>query len=79
MKRYESPVIEIDEIDVQDVITTSGTTGGNMGGGSNEFPTVPGRPPMATDGGMISTTGGRVTINGYSEGGFSAGDLFGNR
>lgn len=72
MQKYKSPIIEIDEIDVNDVITTSSST--TPGGGADELPFQP------ADVGTISgTTGGKVTIGGGTTGGFTAGDLFGNR
>ena len=71
MQKYKSPIIEIDEIDVNDVIATSTTT---PGGADNELPFQP-----ANVGTISGTTGGKVTIGGGTTGGSTAGDLFGNR
>lgn len=70
MQKYKSPIIEIDEIDVNDVIATSSTPGGD----DNELPFQP-----ANVGTISGTTGGKITIGGGTTGGVSAGDLFGNR
>lgn len=72
---YLTPSIEIEKIEAEDIILTSvtpPTTGGGLGGG-NETGWV---SDVGTIGG---TTGGKITIGGGTTGGFSAGDLFGNR
>ena len=35
MKKFQDPSIEVQTFDVQDVITTSNTEGGNIGGGGD--------------------------------------------
>ena len=70
---YLTPTIEIEKIEAEDVILASpGTQGGGLGGG-NETGWV-------SDEGTISgTSSGKITIGGNLNGGFTSGDLFGNR
>ena len=67
MKKYVSPSIEKEVIDAADIVLTSPEVGGGVG----ELPKLP-----VSEGG---STGGKITVGGGSTGGFSAGDLFGNR
>lgn len=69
MQKYDSPIIEIEYVEVVDVMTTS------IIPGENELPLDP-----ITMGGSVGGSTGKITIGGgTTTGGFSAGDLFGNR
>ena len=70
MQKYESPIIEIEYVEVLDVVTTSINPGENP----DELPFDP-----ASFSGSTGSSSGKITIGGGSTGGFSAGDLFGNR
>ena len=68
MKKYVTPSIEKEVIDAADIVLTS------IGGNTGELPVLP------VDGGSISgSSAGKIAIGGGSTGGFSTGDLFGNR
>ncbi len=71
MKKYLTPEIEREELETNDVILVS---------------PEPTQPPTGEDegdwvsmGGSIGGSTGKITIGGTTTGGFSAGDLFGNR
>ena len=71
MKKYVTPSIEKEVIDAADIVLSS--TG--IGGGIGELPPLP-----VADGGSISgSSAGKITIGSSSTGGFSAGDILGNR
>ena len=71
---YSTPIIEITEMDVNDIILTSGPISGGTG---NDYET----DIMSNNGGgsISGTTGGKITIGSTTTGGVSAGDIFGNR
>lgn len=72
MMSYKTPIIEIEKMETEDFIMSSYD--------DDELPLLPPPATTAVNGGTISgTTGGKITIGGGKTGGFSAGDLFGNR
>lgn len=70
MKKYVTPSIEKETVEAEDIILSSGS---GIGGGVGELPVLP------VDAGAIGGSTGKITIGGTTTGGFSAGDLFGNR
>ena len=69
MKKYLTPEIESEELELSDIILTSSTTP-DLEEDEGEWVSM---------GGSIGGSTGKITIGGTTTGGVSAGDLFGNR